>query len=358
MLDFEAFKEEYQKVPVEEYPNRVVETMPEPMVSVHVSTYQHADFIHDCLEGVLMQETDFPVEIIIGEDESNDGTREICKEYADRYPEKIRLFLHRRENNISIHGQPTGRFQFMYSHFVARGRYLAICEGDDYWTDSSKLQKQVDFLEANEEYALVHHDACAVSSDGVEIRVSELPDKNKKNFTKEELMMGPYLLTMSLCLRGNIEKYPEDLVRVLNADKFIISLKGNMGRGKYMGEIENSKYRVHRGSMWSSLKKEKKQYALFNTFKVLKKYYEKRDEENLYTYFQEKCLLTKEHTFYSKIGEKRYLESIKCQVRAAHYGFVKVGFLRALRFILNSTRTVLGGLKRDVKSVFRKRTRD
>lgn len=147
MLDFEDFKERYQKVPVEEYPNRVVETMLEPMVSVHVSTYQHADFIRDCMEGVLMQETDFPFEIIIGEDESSDGTREICKEYADRYPEKIRLFLHRRENNIAIHGRPTGKFQQTYSRFMCRGKYIALCQGDDYWTDPQKLQKQVDFLE-------------------------------------------------------------------------------------------------------------------------------------------------------------------------------------------------------------------
>lgn len=111
-------------------------------MSVHVSTYQHVDFIRDCLDSALMQETDFPFEIIIGEDESDDGTRKICKEYADQHPEQIRLFLHRRENNIAIHGRPTGRFQFMYSYYVARGKYIATCEGDDYWTDPMKLQRQ------------------------------------------------------------------------------------------------------------------------------------------------------------------------------------------------------------------------
>lgn len=157
MLDFEGFKKKYQEAPVEEYPNRVVDTIREPVVSVHVSTYQHAEFISDCLDGALMQDTDFPVEILIGEDESTDGTREICKNYADRYPDKIRLFLHRRENNIQIHGRATGRFQSTYTRFKCRGKYIAVCEGDDYWTDPKKLQKQVEFLESYEECVLSYH---------------------------------------------------------------------------------------------------------------------------------------------------------------------------------------------------------
>ena len=111
-MTFEEFNDKYQKVPVEEYPNSV---STKPTVSVCVQTYQHTHFIRDCLEGILMQETDFPFEILLGEDASTDGTREICIEYADKYPDKIRLFLHHRENNISIGGSPTGRFNFMFN---------------------------------------------------------------------------------------------------------------------------------------------------------------------------------------------------------------------------------------------------
>ena len=143
-MDFQNFKKKYQKIKPEEVVNT---TASEPLVSICVQTYQHVDFIKDCLDGILKQETSFPFEILLGEDASTDGTREICLEYAEKYPDKIRLFLHHRENNIKINGKPTGRFIFLYNMFSARGKYIALCEGDDYWTDPLKLQKQVGFLE-------------------------------------------------------------------------------------------------------------------------------------------------------------------------------------------------------------------
>lgn len=151
---FDTFLKQYQKTPVEEYANRVSSS---PLVSVIVVTYQHINFIRQCLDGILMQEVDFEYEILLGEDDSTDGTREVCMEYAEKYPEKIRLFLHSRKNNIKIGGQPTGRFNFMYNLFQARGKYIALCEGDDYWADPLKLQKQVDFLENHLEYSCCFH---------------------------------------------------------------------------------------------------------------------------------------------------------------------------------------------------------
>ena len=142
-MSLEEFKSKYEKVPVEHYPTKVPE---EPLVSVCVQTYQHVDYIEDCLEGILMQETSFSYEILLGEDASTDSTRNICIEYAERYPDKIRLFLHSRENNIEIGGQPTGRFNYLYNLYNANGKYIALCEGDDYWTDSLKLQKFLNFF--------------------------------------------------------------------------------------------------------------------------------------------------------------------------------------------------------------------
>jgi glycosyltransferase involved in cell wall biosynthesis len=148
-IDFDEFKRRFLKVPVEEYPNQVVEQGPAPLVTVHIVTYNHRDFIRDAIEGVLMQQTDFPFEIIIGDDESTDGTREICLEYARRYPGLIRLMLHKRENNIAVLGKPCLIFQYLYNSFSARGEYIAVCSGDDYWTDPLKLQKQVQVLRQN-----------------------------------------------------------------------------------------------------------------------------------------------------------------------------------------------------------------
>jgi cellulose synthase/poly-beta-1,6-N-acetylglucosamine synthase-like glycosyltransferase len=144
-MNFRDFKDKFEKIPVEHCPSQTPET---PLVSVCVMTYNQADYIEDCLEGILMQKTDFPVEILLGEDGSSDGTRKICIDYANKYPDKIRLFLHHRENNIKINGKQTGRFNFLYNFYAAKGKYIALCDGDDYWTDHLKLQKASGFHES------------------------------------------------------------------------------------------------------------------------------------------------------------------------------------------------------------------
>jgi len=124
---------------------------------VCILTYQHAPFIRECLDSVLMQQTDFPFEIILGEDESTDGTREICAEYARNYPDRVRLFLRSRRDVIYINGHPTGRYNMVESLKAARGKYIAFLEGDDYWTNPLKLQKQVEVLESNKGIIACHH---------------------------------------------------------------------------------------------------------------------------------------------------------------------------------------------------------
>ena len=128
-----------------------------PIVSVCVQPYQHASYIRDALDSILMQQTDFEFEILLGEDESTDGTREICIEYARKYPEKIRLFLNSRKNVLYINGHPTGRWNMLNNLKNSRGKYVALLPGDDYWTDPHKLQKQVDVLERHPECVACHH---------------------------------------------------------------------------------------------------------------------------------------------------------------------------------------------------------
>ena len=129
-----------------------------PLVSVVTSTYQHAPYIRQCLDSIVSQNVDFPFELIIGEDGSTDGTREICIEYAKRYPEKIRLFL--RDRRISHYTDSSGRdvrLNSLFSVESARGKYIALCEGDDYWIDNKKLAKQVDILEKNKSISFCSH---------------------------------------------------------------------------------------------------------------------------------------------------------------------------------------------------------
>ena len=115
--------------------------MKEPLVSVCMTAYNHAPYIARAIEGVLKQRTTFGVELIIGEDCSHDNTLAICREYAKRYPERIRIMT--AERNVGM------RENYRHTALAAQGRYVAYCDGDDFWIDEEKLQRQVEALENN-----------------------------------------------------------------------------------------------------------------------------------------------------------------------------------------------------------------
>ena len=156
---FDIFRTKYVKEDVKELPNNVPDS---PLVTIIVLAYNQVDYIRECLEGLLMQETSFKYEIVIGEDDSNDGTREICIDYAGRYSDRVRLLMHSRENNIMVCDSPTGNFNFLYNLFNSNGQYIAMCEGDDAWTDPHKLEKQVSLLESDANLSMVFT-ACSIN---------------------------------------------------------------------------------------------------------------------------------------------------------------------------------------------------
>lgn len=124
-----------------------------PMVSICCLTYNHSAFISECLDGFLGQKTSFPFEILIHDDASTDGTQEIIKDYSEKYKDVI-FPLFEKENQFSKY---SGNMDVVFNYSRARGKYIAYCEGDDYWTDPLKLQKQVDFLESHPEYSVCFH---------------------------------------------------------------------------------------------------------------------------------------------------------------------------------------------------------
>lgn len=121
------------------------------MVTIRCITYNHEPYIRQCLEGFVMQKTNFRFEAIVHDDASTDGTATVIREYAEKYPDIIKP-IYETENQYSKHDGSLQRI--MSAHM--RGKYIAVCEGDDYWIDPLKLQKQVDFLEMNPDYGLVY----------------------------------------------------------------------------------------------------------------------------------------------------------------------------------------------------------
>ena len=136
-----------------------------PVVSICCLTYNHAPFIRKCLDGFLMQETSFPIEILIHDDASTDGTDKIIREYETKYPDII-FPVFEAENQYS---KPGHQHMDLYNYTRAKGKYIAYCEGDDYWTDPLKLQKQVEFMETHPEYSVCWHRFYILYADSKEL---------------------------------------------------------------------------------------------------------------------------------------------------------------------------------------------
>ncbi|MCH3881558.1 MULTISPECIES: glycosyltransferase family 2 protein [Tenacibaculum] len=279
-MNFKEFKHKYLKVPIEEYPNnREGKTA---LVTIKVITYNHAKFIKECLDAILMQETNFDFEILIAEDQSNDGTREICIEYAKKHPDRIRLLLNSRENNIPINGNPSGTFNSVYANFSIHSKYITMIEGDDYWTDKHSLQKRVDFLEKNKEYVLCFHNAKIYHQSS-----HKFHDKFKSPFFKsvsleKHQILNSNITTLTLLYRnGLVDVFDEKMTNIISGDTILRGKLANFGKARYIHEIKPSVYRVHAGGIsYEKSFKEIKEGALNARFYLLDHYKKKKWDVN------------------------------------------------------------------------------
>lgn len=214
-----------------------------PLLSICFITYNHENFLGDALKGFASQQVNFPIEIIIYDDFSTDATRHLLLEFKKTSPFPVTLLLP-DENKYS-----KGERIFPKTFEVATGKYLALCEGDDYWTDPLKLQKQVDFLEANSDYNICFHKVNILNQETGEIIPDTIRD-TPETTDITELARGNYIHTASVVLRNNF-KLPDwfretfigdwSLYMIMVADKKIKKLEEVM-----------AVYRVHNTSMWSS----------------------------------------------------------------------------------------------------------
>lgn len=220
-----------------------------PLVSICCLTYNHAPFIHQTIEGFLMQKTNFPIEILIHDDCSTDGTKEIVREYETRYPDVL-FPIYEEVNQYSNGHQHDMDF---FNYLRARGKYIAYCEGDDYWTDPLKLQKQVDFLEDHPEYCVCFHN----------FSIQYYPSgniKNKKYVNKEKIINGGVDVTTHMYFHNSYGGQPLTMVfrkSIYNfqwrnqylhyKDTHEIYHLLNSGKGRYLDFI-GGVYTKHNGS--------------------------------------------------------------------------------------------------------------
>ena len=225
-----------------EFANNVLEYVPAPLVSVRTSTYNHGLYIRQCIEGVLMQKTNFQFEYIIGEDFSDDETRQIVFEYAKKYPNIIRVIT----ADYNVGSKANGRRCMR----ACRGKYMAICEGDDYWTDPLKLQKQVDFLESHPDYSMCFHAAI------LRWERNEHPDTlfykvEKREYSGTEIFKHWIIATASVVFKSEVlqsdlyKKIMQDR-RFVYGDTPLFLCNAKLGRVYGLKDVM-SVYRKHEG---------------------------------------------------------------------------------------------------------------
>jgi glycosyltransferase involved in cell wall biosynthesis len=213
----------------------------DPKVSVSFITYNQHRYVAQAIESVLMQQTLFSYELIISDDCSTDGTREICRAYKERFPHRVRFI--ERERNIGAVANYLETFK------TCRGRYVAFLEGDDYWIDAGKLQMQVDFLEENLDFAICCHNVQIVDENGTPC--GNLLDETKELTEAADLCRGDYISTPSCMVRnGLLKEIPSWLYGLPGCDWPFDILNAEKGKIRFLPEVLAA-YRIHPGGLWS-----------------------------------------------------------------------------------------------------------
>jgi len=261
------------------------------LVSINCITYNHEDYISDAIEGFLMQKTDFDFEILIGEDCSTDNTRKIVERYIERYPDKISLIT--SETNIGAK-KNARRLQGN-----SKGKYIAVCEGDDYWTDPLKLQKQVDYMEHNEGCTLCFHSAEIVTANKRKIGMQMRSYCKNTVCPMEDIIIGGggFCPTQSIMyLKRTMDNLPEFHTKAPVGDYPMQMIVASQGYAYYIDENMSAYRNAVKGSWTERTKTIEKSVQVFEKLVCM------LSEFDEYTNYK-----------YSKAVDKAKL-NIKCQM--------------------------------------------
>jgi glycosyltransferase involved in cell wall biosynthesis len=245
-------------------------------VSVCMTTYNHERYIAQAVESVLAQQVDFPIELVVGEDLSTDRTREIVQDLAQKHPDRIRLRL--SDRNLG------GQANFLATIALCRGQYVAMLEGDDYWTCADKLQRQVEALDSHPEWAICFHPCACLYEDGMQgIPVYPL-GWAKPVATMEDLFSSNFLPTSSVVFRNRLfPTFPEWFRDLAIGDWALHILNAEHGDIGFMPDVMSA-YRVHRGGVWSGATHAERTIFVFELFSAIDHHFEGKYTQSINAY--------------------------------------------------------------------------
>jgi glycosyltransferase involved in cell wall biosynthesis len=249
-------------------------------VSIVVITYNHAPFVTRALDSILAQNVRGEYEIIISEDCSTDGTRQIVVDFHEEHPDISRLLLSERNLNSN---QVVAR-----AIRAARGEYIAMLDGDDYWLSSEKLHKQVEFLDAHPECAVCFHNAVMFHEDGARESRLYVRGRTAGTLDLEELLRSSFPSCSTMYRNGLVAALPEWFDTLPMSDGPLHVLHAEHGRVGYLDEVLGA-YRVHAGGVWSSLSRTRKLEAHVRMYETLDSHTRFRYRTLLGSMIAERC---------------------------------------------------------------------
>lgn len=251
-----------------------------PLVDVNLVTYHHEKYIARAIESVLEQKTNFDYRLLIGDDCSTDNTQSIIRDYAREYPERIQLFVPSEHRGIE-HKDRVGIEVLRLN----TAKYVALLDGDDYWSDPYKLQKQVDFLESHDKYALCFHNVEVFHEDQGKKPWKYCQEDQKETSTLEDLLDRNSIPTPSVMFRRScLPEIPEWIFKLKMGDWLLHILHAQNGRVGYIDQVMAA-YRIHNTGLWSKQSAIENRLEEIQMYKLLTQYlppeYKSRLESNL-----------------------------------------------------------------------------
>lgn len=300
----------------------------EYVLTIYCLVYNHAKYVRNTLEGFVSQETNYKYEVIVHDDASTDGSQEIIREYAEKYPDIIKPVF-QKENQYS---KKVGIYKTFISPMIS-GKYVAICEGDDYWCDNNKLQKQIDYMENHPECSLCVHNTEMIKENGKGLGILYNNSKKEEDYTVQEIIEcgggGLFHTSSFMYVKELRDDRPRDFKMSGAGDYPLAIYLATRGNVHYFPQIM-SKYRVNAVGSWTSKNTDNDVHE--KTAILHKSELDRLDDLTDHKY-TDSFTIAKDRITYKDLVKKKKLGTILSEKKYRYFLFEK-GFVKCMRTIL------------------------